>query len=496
MENRCALLTPRQMYEADRLTIAAGTPGLLLMERAGAAVAELAAARWPGARVLVLCGPGNNGGDGFVAARHLVEGGAAVSLALLGSMEQLKGDAAQAAAAWAGPVATLEQGGFDSADLIIDGLFGAGLSRALDGAAASAVVRANASGRPILAIDMPSGIDGETGQVRGVAVRAAATVTFFRKKPGHVLMPGRACCGDVHLADIGIPDMVLNEIAPNQFENGPAVWADAIPRPDPDGHKYARGHAVVVSGDKWHTGAARLGARAALRVGAGLVSVAGEAAALDVLAAHLTAIMLLEAGDAEALVAALGDKRRNAVLIGPAAGIDNSTRDKVLACLASGAMVVLDADALTVFAQEPETLFAAIKARADRGVILTPHEGEFRRVFGDLWDTTRAKTERAIAAARRSGAIILLKGPDTVIAAPDGRCAVNTNAPPTLATAGSGDVLAGLILGLCAQHVPAWPAAAMAAWLHGEAAAAFGPGLIAEDLPELVPVALAKLMAG
>jgi ADP-dependent NAD(P)H-hydrate dehydratase / NAD(P)H-hydrate epimerase len=328
-------------------------------------------------------------------------------------------------------------------DLVIDALFGAGLSRPVVGPLGDLVAALNASGAPVVAVDIPSGIDGATGQVRGHAVAAALTVTFFRKKPGHLLMPGRDHCGETILADIGIPSHVLDDIDPRLYENLPALWRAGLPMRQPASHKYTHGHAVAVSGGPWNTGAARLAAMAALRAGAGLVTVASPSAALPVNAAHLTAIMLVEADDGAELARLLEDRRKTAVLIGPAAGLSGSTRAKVRACLASGAAVVLDADALTVFADHPGELVEAIAEHPDRAVVMTPHEGEFKRFFSYLGELPESKVERALKAAQAVNAVVLLKGPDTVIASPDGRAAISANAPAWLATAGTGDVLAG-----------------------------------------------------
>ncbi|WP_454690094.1 NAD(P)H-hydrate dehydratase [Achromobacter aloeverae] len=479
-----ALLTPDEMALADQAAMAAGHDGVGLMEAAGLAVARAVLARWRRGRVVVLCGPGNNGGDGFVAARHLAAAGWPVALALLGERAALRGDAAHHAARWQGETLPLAPNVLEGAAGVVDALFGAGLSRDIDGVARDTLKALGASGLPVCAVDVPSGVDGASGQVRGAAARADFTVTFFRKKPGHLLLPGRQLCGELVLADIGIPDDVLEQVPPRAHENDPALWLARFPWPRVDGHKYARGHALVVGGAVM-TGAARLSAMAAARAGAGLVTVAAPMSAWPVYATALTGIMVQPLAHAGALDDVLADTRKNAIAIGPGAGVTAQTRRHALSALATGRAVVLDADAITVFAGQGESLFDAIHGPC----VMTPHEGEFGRLFPG----SGSKTERARAAAARSGAVVLLKGPDTVIAAPDGRVVINANAPPDLATGGSGDVLTGLIAGLLAQGMTPFDAAACAAWLHGEAARTFGPGLIAEDLPAQLPTVLRAL---
>ncbi|MGB5947882.1 MAG: NAD(P)H-hydrate dehydratase [Parvibaculum sp.] len=490
-DTRHALLSVDEMSRADRLTIERGRPGILLMENAGRAVADTVSERFGGGRVAVLCGPGNNGGDAFIAASLLKERGRDVSLFLLGERERLTGDAAEAAHRWNGPVHPLTADAAEGAAVIVDGIFGAGLSRDVNGATAELIRRVNRAGLPVVAIDVPTGLDGDTGQVRGEAFSARVTVTFFRKKPGHVLYPGRTLCGELVVAGIGIEDDVLSEVAPATFENGPAVWGANFPQRRAEDHKYSRGHAIVVSGGPSNTGAARLAARGALRAGAGLVTVVSPPNAVAINAAQLTAIMVKPFAGADSLTKILEDKRKNACLIGPGCGVGPTTRENVLAALLSGAAMVLDADALTSFAEIPRDLFVAIKGYFAGPTVLTPHEGEFRRIFPAI---EGGKLARARAAAAESGAVVLLKGPDTVIAAPDGRAIVNTNGGQELATAGSGDVLGGIILGLLAQGAPAFEAAAMAAWLHGEAASYFGIGLVSEDLPEMLPAVYRDLV--
>ena len=491
------LLTPAEMGRADRLTIEAGTPGIVLMEAAGRAVADAVGHRYGvGTRVLVLCGPGNNGGDGFVAARILRERGYVVRLALLGERERSVGDARLAAERWSGGIepAKAERLGpwLAEARVVIDALYGAGLTRALDGEAAAIVEAVNAARRPVVSVDLPSGIDGATGRVMGAAIRAEISVTFFRMKPGHLLLPGRLHCGKVLVADIGIRPRVLGEIGTTLWRDLPELWRDHLRAPGLADHKYTRGHAVVVCGPMSRTGAARLAADAALRVGAGLVTLASPPDALAVNAAHLTAVMLARMEGAAGLSEILADRRRNAVVLGPALGVGEGTRALLAAALASPAAIVLDADALTTLAEDPAAGFADIAGRA-APVVLTPHEGEFGRLFPDLDEHGEGrdlpKTERARRAAARSGAVVVLKGADTVVAAPDGRATICDNAPADLATAGSGDVLAGLVGGLMARRLPGFEAAAAAVWLHGECGRRAGPGLIAEDLAkELRPV--------
>lgn len=489
------VLTTAEMERADRLTIAEGTPGFALMMSAGQAVAEAAMDLVEAGPILVVAGRGNNGGDGFVAAAELAARGREVSVILLCERDSLQGDAASAARGWKYPVLPFNPQAIGKPALIIDALFGAGLNRPVKGEPYDMIEAINANGAPVIAVDLPSGINGDSGAVMGIAIRATETVTFFRRKPAHLLLPGRIHCGRVRLADIGIDPRVLEEIKPKTFENIPQAWREAFPVPRIDTHKYARGHTVVVSGDIAATGAARMAARAALRAGTGLATLASPRDALAVNAAALTAVMVRAIDTVPEFAELMSDKRLNACVIGPGAGVGGRTRDLVLAALSTQRGLVLDADALTSFAEAPDRLFEAIKAGHQPQVVLTPHEGEFPRLFSDISNKypLRSKLERVRAAAQRSGAIVLLKGPDTVVASPDGRATIASNAPPWLATAGAGDVLSGMIGGLLAQGVPAFEAAGMGVWMHGEAAREAGPGLIAEDLPEVLPAVFRRL---
>ena len=479
----CSLLSVAQTREADRLAMEAGTPGALLMQRAGESVAREVVHRWTPRPVTVLCGPGNNGGDGFVVAIALAEARWPVRVALLGEIEALRGDARHHAQRWRGPIEPFVPGSIDEAELVIDAVFGAGLNRRLDLRVIDTLSFARRRGVPILAVDMPSGVTGDGGENWGAAP-AVCTVTFMRKKPGHLLLPGRDLCGEVVVADIGMPHEVISSVALDTWENAPALWRGKLPQLQAAANKYSRGHALLYGGYPM-TGAARLAARAAARMGAGLTTIAVPEEAFAIYASALTSIIVQPLVKEQDFARLLQDRRYCGFLIGPGAGVNEATRTRALAMLATGKPTVIDADAISVFAARADELSQAILGPC----VLTPHEGEFKRLFEPSGD----KLSRARRAARSSGAVVVLKGADTVIAAPDGRAIINSNAPATLATAGSGDVLGGLILGLLTQGMDAFLAAAAAVWVHGAAAADFGPGLLAEDLPDLAPSVLRRL---
>lgn len=464
------LLTPDEMARADAAAPRHGRPLGALMDAAGWAVAR-AALRFGPCRTLVLCGPGNNGGDGYVAARLLERRGWPVEVAAL-APPRAGSDAARVAAAWRGQTVPFEAARAARAGLVIDAVFGAGLARDVPDEVADAL----AAARRVLAVDVPSGLDGATGRPRGRVRAADATITFVRRKPGHLLMPGRTLCGEVLLAEIGMPEGALAELSPRAWENAPGLWE--LPRPGPASHKYTRGHVTVLGGAEM-TGAARLAAGAARRAGAGLVTIAALGSA-DVYRAGEPGTIVSDAP----LDEQLRDARREVWVCGPGLGQD-AARRVLPQLLAAGRRVVADADALGAHAGHPEAL---------RGcAVLTPHEGEFAKLFGPVGDDKLAAVR---GAAARTGAVVLLKGADTVVAAPDGRCAVNASAPPWLATAGAGDVLAGLIAALLAQGMTPWDAACAGVWLHGRAAALAGPGLVAEDLAPEIARAVAGAAPG
>ncbi|MFH2014364.1 MAG: NAD(P)H-hydrate dehydratase [Pseudomonadota bacterium] len=491
------ILSPDEMADVDRAAIEAGPfDGYRLMLNVGAAVAAEVLRRYPGtARFDVLCGPGNNGGDGYVVARLLAQAGCAVNVWAHGTPRA--GSDAELAARDC-PVEARPFGDYrpDPASVVVDALYGAGLARPLDAAFGPVFDAIESAGGTVVAVDLPSGLSGLTGRADGPCVKADVTVTFVRKKPGHLLEPGRSLCGEVVVADIGIADSSVGSRALN--ENLPVLWKAALPFPSSDTHKYARGHVAVFSGRPTATGAARLSAMAAARAGAGAVTVLSPPAALQVNAAHLTSVILRRIEGAADAVGFVAERKVRAAVLGPGFGDPGRLRETALALLDNASApftLVLDADAFTAFADAPASLFISAGASKAR-LVMTPHAGEFERLFGDIArDASLSKVEKARKAAERSHAVVVLKGPDTVVAAPDGRAVINSNGSPWLATAGSGDVLAGLVAGLTAQGMDPFAASCAAVWIHAEAGSRFGPGLIAEDLPTLLPPVLMELFA-
>jgi len=476
------ILTVGEMAQADAAASVAGVSVEDLMAKAGLSVADEICERYSLRPTAVLCGPGNNGGDGYVVARILLQRGWPVWVEA--HSEPSSPAAVHAASLWLGPTYPLGQTKA-VAELTVDALFGAGLSRPLDGIAARMARGSELRSGPLVAIDVPSGLGGDTGKPLGdIAFWADLTVTFHAKKIAHVLTPGVSRCGELVVADIGLP------ASPSRLtENGPELWLSHFPWPSATSHKHERGRMVVVSGEPWNTGAARLASRAGLRIGAGVVTLASPPESLAINAGHLEAVMLRPFEtelDLEQICANV-----DAVVIGPAAGVSESTLLNTLALARTGAALVIDADAISVFRDDPEELFSAL----DVDDVLTPHPGEFERIFPGLLAAGPERITAARRAAVQADAVVLLKGFDTVVAHPDGRAAVSTNGSPWLATAGSGDVLAGFIAGLIAQGMESFEAACAAAWIHAEAGDSFGPGLTAEDLPALAPSILRKLHA-
>jgi len=469
-----SLLNVRDMYLADSLAMKSGVTGISLMGKAGQAVAKAVCEIMPEGRVLVLCGPGNNGGDGFVAAAVLGKLGYQVQLCSMVPISGLKGDALHFAREWQGSVVhELGEADFSSADIIIDALFGAGLTRPLDGTCCNYAEWSRE--KRVVSVDMPSGVSGDTGEIVGdVAFDAEKTVTFFMKKTGHCLYPGADLCGDVLVADIGVPQEVTAKLSLLCKENHPDLWSGQIPRYRYSQHKYHFGHSLVWGGEM--SGAGRLAAMSALRVGSGLVTVLCSEADRLVYALTSPSLIIDEHKDRSELTAFFKNRKVSAFVLGPGGGRSDSFKsfvsDALEYCSVPG---VLDADAISVFEEKPEQLLSLLSDQ----VVMTPHEGEFKKLFPEV---RGSRLERARQAATKAGCILVLKGADTIIAAPDGRTVINTNAPYWLARGGTGDVLAGIITGLLAQGVSVFDAACAGVWLHGDAARRAGSGMIADDL--------------
>ncbi|MEN0001286.1 MAG: NAD(P)H-hydrate dehydratase [Pseudomonadota bacterium] len=477
------------MADADRHTITSGLfDGPRLMENAGAAVMDVILQDFGSVgHVHIVCGPGNNGGDGYVVARLLRDRGHPVSVYAFAAPKNGT-DAQQAAHRWLGPVLPIADFAPNRADLVVDAVFGAGARGALPEPIEQLLVRASGEGARLLAVDLPSGVGGDTGHAT-LDIVYDATVTFYRKKPGHLLEPGRSLCGALHVADIGVRAAPHEGSDANVFENHPLLWQDCLRAADPAAHKYQKGHVAVFSGPSLATGAARLSAQAAQAAGVGAVTLMGTREALQVHAAHVTSVMLKPYVDPAGALAALSDVQKcSAAVLGPGFSDFETARKIALGLLQSETpSLVLDADGLTAFRDKPDALFQAAAGSPDR-LVLTPHEGEFARLFPDLAaDDSISKLEKARRAAARAHAVIIYKGRDTVIAAPprpgttQGRAVINAYGPPSLATAGSGDVLAGLVAGLLARSVPTFEAAASAVWLHGDAGYRAGVVATAED---------------
>ena len=493
------LFTITEMQMADRLAIEAGISGVFLMEQAGICVTSHFERISDGpCRITILAGPGNNGGDAFVVARLLKQRAYKIDMFEFCAKNRQEGgvqsDAKFMKEKW------LEIGGqihslsnisdirekLDQSDMLIDGLFGAGLNRDIEEPLLSVIDEINRSNLEVLAIDIPSGVNGDTGQIMGTAIKASQTCSFHRPKQGHYLYPGRDMCGELNIENIGIPARVNNQILSKQHINTPDLWRDSLNRRAINSHKYHQGSVLVASGDQTMQGASVLSSNAAVEVGAGLVTMTVAKKEPQPHPKSYAAIMLAslpEGEEGKGLDTLISSKKITASLIGPGSMPSVKTQERALALLKTSKGVVLDAGALTAFKGQQELLSAGIKNRdvLVPSVVLTPHEGEFKALFPDL--NVKNKIEAAREAAKRMSAVIVLKGADTVIASPDERVIVNANAPATLASAGTGDVLAGIIVGLIANiATPLFEAAAAAVYIHGECANKISTELVADEL--------------
>ena len=487
------LLDTQQSREVDRFTIEQGVAGATLMEAAGKQLATvlteyIGTPLEAGGVVIILCGPGNNGGDGFVAAKYLDQLGYLVSLRCTILPSELKGDAKKAAQAWSGEVEAISTKGFKDAAAIVDCLFGTGLKRPIENDLESLVKAVNASEAFVLSADVPSGLCADTGKPLGECIEADATVTFAFKKQGQVIVPGRYFCGgnaNIHIANIGVSPDALGHIKATVHENIPSLWGQCFPYSGPQTHKYGRGHMLVLGGKEPTLGASRLASLAGLRVGAGLVTLAAPTETYAVQASALMDVMVRRFDSAFGFMGIVNDPRIRAVLVGPGAGRGEKTFDLVKQVGAKKKSLVLDADALASLVDRVD-IISQLKSPE---VILTPHEGEFAKLFPSL-NFQENRLDAVTQAAEQTNAIVVLKGVSTIVAAPDGRASISANAPSWLSVGGTGDVLSGMICGLITQGMPAFEAASAGVWIHGEAGMAAGRGLIASDLLDVIPKVL------
>lgn len=487
--HKMKIFTAANVKEADEMSEKLGTPAIVLMNNAGRKVAELTEKiikqKKCGDAIYVICGAGNNGGDGLVAAKYLKNKGYDIRVGLVGDFRKitpLTQNALESAVSAGIEAETFDKEYLLQSDVVIDAIFGVGLKRDIEGEIADVIKEINNSKSLKIAVDIPSGVCADTGSIKSVAVNADATVTFQNPKLGNLLLPGKENCGELFIEDIGIPEEVVDLIESIYLLNTPELWQHLLPKPKLSDHKYTKGHVVVIGGDIESTGAAKLASEAALRTGSGLVTIACDAESLPIYATSLKSVMAKKVKDPELLEKFISERKVNTVIIGPGSGNDLYSALRVTTCLDAGLRCIIDADVFTNFKNKPQDLVKALKK--NKNCVLTPHEGEFKRVF----KLEGNKVERASQAAKSCDNVVVLKGNDTVIAAPDGRIVINNNAPTYLATAGSGDVLSGIIGGLLAQGMPLFEAACAGVYLHSETANKLGKGMIAEDIAKQISI--------
>ncbi len=483
------ILSNSEMAQADLITIKDGLTSIQLMKNAGKAVFKNLPIIQQG-KVLILCGPGNNGGDGFVISNLLIKANLQVEIYHPFELKNRSRDC-QFYFQKINKSNFIESiSDFEQYEYIVDALFGTGLSRELSEKYIKLFEKINYSNKPIIAVDIPSGINGENSLPQPTALNCTKTITFFCKKKCHLLLPSKKYCGEVILEDIGISKNVFKIMNPKIKKNDPSLWIKNFPFPSTMDHKYSRGLLIINTGPKFQTGAARLAGRSALRVGAGAVRLVCDKESAEVLEPQISVEMLSVISEKNELQSILKDKKISSVLVGPGNGVNDETKARTLLSLALVDHVVIDADAISCFANNPEELFIDTYPHT----ILTPHEGEFKRLFGSNFSENDDKVVRCVEAAKISGSIVLLKGADTVIADPYGNVVINSSEAPYLATAGSGDVLAGIIASLVGRNkMSAFNAACAGAWIHSYLGEYLGAGLIAEDLIDNIPFAVKKL---
>ncbi len=484
------LLNKETAYLIDKMAVDEGVSLSDLMETAGKRSAEIIINEIVpkiknfNKKIYVICGPGNNGGDGFVVARYLKEEGISIRILSLNSEKELNNVVMQKLKDLDTELENIGEISFSEADVVVDAIFGVGINRPVNKNYVKVFREINKESKLIVSLDIPSGVDTDTGLLMPEAIKADHTITFVYPKLGHYLLPAKKYVGNIHVVDIGIPINVNSKIENGYMFhlNSPDYWISDFKWPAEDDHKYKRGHVLVQSGPESSTGAARLAAISALRIGAGAVTLSSSREALNVNATHLTSVMIKEINNSEEFFNFLDQKKINSLIIGPGCGVNQFTKELTLNALNYKISLILDADAISSFEEESVDFIKALEySKAD--VIITPHEGEFNKIFGNL---KGSKIERTKSAAIKSKSTVILKGNDTVIASPDGEVIISDKTSPFLATAGSGDVLSGICGGLTAQGMKSFKAACAAQWIHSSIGLIAGPGLIAEDMISII----------
>jgi len=482
------ILTNEEMAEADQMTIASGVPSIELMENAGKAVFNNIPIKNID-RVLLLIGPGNNGGDGFVVARLLIEIGISVDIFFYNN-GKISNDCKINKDKIDSQSFISEIRNYSSYSYVIDALFGTGFTRKIPSQLEKIFSIVKKNKIPVYAIDIPSGINGNSSIVNGDCLECVKTITFFNKKKCHYLYPGKNFCGEVIVEDIGIKTDVFKEMMPKIRNNNPELWIKEFPFPSSFDHKYSRGLLIINCGPIYKTGAARLAGRSAMRVGAGAVKLICDDEAAKVLEPQISVELISVVKEKNEIQQIFKDRKVSSILVGPGNGVNDETKSRTLLALAFVKHVVIDADAITCFEKNPKELFVDTYPHT----ILTPHEGEFRRLFGDEIASIEDKVVKTVEASKLAGSIVVLKGADTIIANPEGQAVINSSEAPYLATAGSGDVLAGIIASLVGDNkMSAFNAACAGTWIHSKLGELIGAGLIAEDLIDNIPLIIKKL---
>jgi len=484
-----AIFLPEEMRRFERLNFTK-KQSYEFMERAGHEVFKLIENNFTKKQsVIVLCGPGNNGGDGFVVARYLMEEGYKVKVYTFANKDNYIGDALEALKNFKGVIKALSFFNLEKKALIVDALFGIGLKRKIKGRLKKIFQQIKKSNNPVVSVDIPSGISSSDGKILGSAIKATFTVTFHRKKAGHVLGDGKEFSGKLSVVDIGFSNKKMKN---RYIENSPHLWVKYFPWKKISGHKYSRGRVVVHGGQKEFTGATILSAQAALRTGTGSVKIICSKNTLQIYSLKFPSVLKTEINNIYQLEKFLKKEKITSILIGPGAGSNKKVKEIVKLILRKVKYAVIDADALTCFKNDLKSLYNLL----DKNKIITPHLGEFHRIFPTIKKKLN-NVDKVLIATKLTKSNIVLKGSSTIIISYDKKIIINDHSSSELAVIGSGDVLSGLIVSLVGdKKMSPFLAGCAATWIHGDIAKKYGKGLIAEDIVKGIPAALKRLKHG